>query len=135
MSGGKYSSDELPILPVPEDLDFDEYSSLMGLLATNGASLQLGYNWYWDFRTVYLRLSYPDIVFLKWLVGLFHSTHFYFVGQTINNVSSSNSIQVGSLPSEMCYILWLHWNEVGTYVLPFHFAEYFSIRTLATWAM
>lgn len=134
MRGGKYYK-QVQVEPVPSDLDFNKYSALMGLLATNGASLRLGFNWYWDYRTVYLRLSNSNLEFLDWLVGSFNCSHFQFDTKKFNRISSSNSIQIGSLPSEMCYVLWLHWNQVGTYVLPFHFAEYFTIRTLATWSM
>jgi len=135
MSYGQYPGKLLEVKPLPNDLNYDIYSSLIGLLATNGASLQLGYMWFWDYSTVYLRLSHPNPVFLTWLVNYFQSPGFNFQGKYSNKVSSSNSIQVGSLPSILCYILWLHWNEQGVNVFPLHFAHYFSIRTLAFWAM
>lgn len=135
MGYGKYPSKTLSLEEVPGDLDFNMYSSLMALLATNGASLQLGYKWYWDYKTVFLRLSHTDPTFVAWLAHLFHSPHFDFSGKGYVPVSSSKTLQVSCLPSAMCYILWLHWNECGINVLPLHFADYFSIRTLAFWAM
>jgi hypothetical protein len=135
MGAGEYSPKSLSLEEVPNDLDFNMYSSLMGLLAANGASLQLGYNWYWNYKTVYLRLSHTDPIFLAWLAHFFHCSHFDFSGKEYVSVSSSKTLQLGCYPSAMCYILWLHWNECGINVLPLHFADYFSIRTLAFWSM
>lgn len=135
MGGGKYKDKLLSILPLPDNLNFEVYSSLMGLLATNGASLQLGFNWYWDYKTVFLRLSHPDPQFLWWLTNFFHSDVIDFIGKEQKPISTSNSKQVSSIPTNLCYILWLHWNEVGIHVLPVHFAHFFSIHTLAFWAM
>jgi hypothetical protein len=136
MGGGEYRLKQLQVLPVPDDLDFVKYSTLMGYLATNGASLQLGKNWFWDYSTVYLRLAHTSYEFLYWLVGeLHHRPHFVFADKNFNRMSSSNSIQIGTIPSHMCYILWLHWNQVGIHLLPHHFEHYFSINTLASWAM
>lgn len=132
---GEYPVKRRELLPIPKNLDFDMYSSLMGLLATNGASLQLAKNWYWTYSFVYLRLAHPNYDFLYWLVSTFSSRHFPFNKKGFNRVSSSNSINIGSVPSWTRYIMWLHWNEVNIHLLPHHFEEYFSIRTLASWAI
>ena len=107
----------------------------MGLLATNGASLQQGYMWHWDYTSVYLRLSHPEFEFLDWLADFFTGLGLSFENKDYIKVSSSRSIQLGSLPSHLCFVLWLHWNESTINMLPYHFAEYFSIHTLAFWAM
>jgi hypothetical protein len=124
-----------PILDMPEDIDVKTYSSLMGLLATSGASLQLGYQWHWDFETVYLRLSHTNWDFLDWMSTFFQALGLKFDGQLYHELTLSNSIQIGCKPSKLCYILWGHWNQYGIHVLPVHFPQYFSIHTLAFWAM
>ncbi len=134
MSGGKYKEKHLEVLPIPNNLDFTKYSSLIGLLATNGASLQQGYIWFWYYNNIFLRVSHPNKEFLYWLVKFFDSSVFPFKPE-LTEVASSDSLQMKSKPTQFCYILWLHWNEVGINVLPHHYAEYFSIHTLAFWAM
>lgn len=46
----------------------------------------------------------------------------------------SNTKHYYSLPSHLGYIIWRYWNQMGK-ILPSHFAEFFSIHTLAFWAM
>jgi len=134
MGGGNNENRAIDLEDMPENLDFD-YSSLMGLLATNGASLQLGKNWHWDYHTVYLRLSHTNLEFLHWISHMFNGPHFPFGKKFYYKVESSNTMQIGAKPSRMAYILWLHWNDSDIHLLPNHFSEYFNIRTLATWAM
>lgn len=118
---------------IPGELDFVLYSSLMGMLATGGASLQLGKNWHFNYRTVYLRLSNSDFSFLSWLTSFFQCSYFDFSSKSPYKVVGSQTNQIGTIPTNMCYILW--WYEEGVHLLPFHFAQYFSIHTLAFWAM
>lgn len=131
MGGGNNENRAIDLEDMPENLDFD-YSSLMGLLATNGASLQLGKNWHWDYQTVFLRLSHTNHELLHWFVAMFNGPHFPFGKKFYYKVETSNSIQIGAKPSRMAYILWLHWNDSDIHLLPNHFSEYFNIRTLAT---
>lgn len=135
MSGGKYPSKTLRVLAILNGINYGFYSSLMGLLATNGASLQQGYMWHWDHNSISLRLSHTNTDFLGWLVDLFTGLGLSFKDKEFIEVLSSRSIKIGSLPSQLCFILWLHWNESTINELPYHFAEYFSIKTLAFWAM
>ncbi|MBP1357768.1 MAG: hypothetical protein JZD40_04690 [Sulfolobus sp.] len=91
--------------------------------------------WHWDYKIVFLRLSHPDVDFLFFLASYFHCVYFDFKGKDQLSNNHSKSILVSTIPSTICYILWLHWYEVGVHILPFHFAKYFSINTLAFWAM
>lgn len=126
----------LSLSDLPNDPEFFKlYSSLIGLLATNGRTIHLGNKWFWYKKTVQLRLSSTDNDFLIWLAHYFYSRHFYFNGREIHSHSTSKSYQVFSLFSNTCYLIWLHWNEEGIYRLPTHFAEYFSIYTLSFWAI
>jgi hypothetical protein len=122
----------LPLLDLPNDPEFFKlYSSLIGLLATNGRTIHLGNKWFWYRKTVQLRLSSTNKDFLIWLARYFYSNHFYFNCQEIHSHPTSKSYQVFSLVSNTCYLIWLHWNEEGIYRLPRHFEEYFTIYTLS----
>lgn len=133
----KYARKLLMLEPIPGDLLYNQYSFLMGFLCTNGASFKLGFNWFWDYRTVYLMLSHVNSDFLDWLCDIisYSPNHFNFDDKPIKEHRTSNSQQLASFPSHMCYILWLHWNEEGINLLPGHFSHYFSLYTLAAWAM
>jgi hypothetical protein len=134
MGAGKYPEKDIKVQDMPSDLDPVLYSALMRLLATNGAGLRLGMNWYWDYRTVYLRLRHTDLAFLEWL-GHYFSDVFDFTGKFLIPYKTSKSFTLSSLPSVECFIIWQHWFEQGINVLPLHFRDYFSIHTLAFWSM
>lgn len=135
IGGSGHPDKKIPVAPLPDDLNTVTYSGLMGLLATNGASFQLGFMWFWDYKTVFLRLSHTNFEFLKWLCDIFDSDEFDFEGKQFKQVKASGSFQLSCLPSTLCFILWQHWNEQGIHILPVHFAQYFSIHTLAMWSM
>lgn len=135
-TNAKYQRKALMLEPIPEDLHYNKYSFLMGFLCTNGATFKLGYNWFWDYRTVYLMLSHVNSDFVDWLADILYSPrHFNFDDKSVKKHRTSNSQQLATVPSYMCYVLWLHWNEEGINLLPGHFSHYFSFYTLRAWAM
>lgn len=123
--------------PLPADLPFNLYSSLMGLLASSGATLVPGPNWYWYPRTIVLKLSSTNLIYLRWLMETFSPRFDFHNTSKVNKASGSHRFM--SAASELAITIWAHWNETerldAGLKLPLHFEEYFSWYTLAFWAM
>lgn len=116
------------------------YSALMGLLMSSGASLHksMYFLWFWEKEghVIHLTLSNTDLSMLEWLISKFNwLPHINLLANSIliNNGSGSN--YVNSAPSNWLFIVWQNWNSNLANVLPTHFAFYFSVHTLAFWAM
>jgi hypothetical protein len=121
--------------PLPDTVPFEVYSSLMGMLASSGASLVPGPNWYWYPETIVLKLSNTNLEFLHWLMEYFSCMFSFDNTPKLNNLHSQ-SYRVFSSASSLALAIWAHWNdEYLTTNLPLHFAHYFSWHTLAFWAM
>lgn len=121
-----------PLIALPEWVPFQLYSSLMGLLMTSGASLGHGPNWYWHPDSIILKMSNRNLEFLKWLISYF-APMFRFPN---SYYQSSTTWVVNTAASFLCLIIYVHWKDITLKgILPSHFAEYFSIHTLAFIAM
>lgn len=86
--------------------------------------------WFLDSKT--LRFTSTDV---DWhVVGVFRE-YFEFEATPTSHSKSSGSMKYVSSASKLCHIIWCHWNEDNIEFLPLHFEYYFSIYTLAFWAM
>lgn len=123
----------LYLKPLPNNLSPTVYSSLIGLLASSGASIDKGPNWWWFPNSVLLKLSSTNISFLRFMAEYFHGPFDFSGNLPYTHSIGSKSISVISNTSNLCVNIWAHWNREGIKFLPRHFEEYFSWHTLAFW--
>jgi len=132
-------SKSYPLTRLPSDkeenhLPYSYYSALIGLLASSGARLEHGPNWWWYLDSKVLRFTSTNLEWLEYVTNVF-SKYFEFYDTPTIHSKSSGSIKYISSPSKLCHILWCHWNDDNIEFLPIHFEYYFSAYTLAFWSM
>lgn len=98
---------DLPLEPIPEGMPFEVYSSLMGLLASAGACLDKGPNWWIFINSTVLKLTFKDTELLE-LMRLFFGPYFRFpkVSHLANKTRSSQ--RYISQPCLLSFNLWCH---------------------------
>jgi len=133
---GEGKSKSYPLVPLSSEdhLPFIYYSALMGLLASSGARLEHGPNWWWYLDSKVLRFTSTNLDWLNYVTDIFRKYFEFDTTPTIHS-KASGSFKYVSSSTRLCLILWCHWNDRYIEFLPLHFEYYFSVYTLAFWAM
>ena len=86
-----------------------------------------------DGGVIHFGLSSTDVEFLLFLRDSFQCSAINFQGKKV--CDNPNSFRLHSKPSVWLVIVWQNWKADGIDILPTHFSIFFSIYTLAFWAM
>jgi hypothetical protein len=66
----------------------------------------------------------------------FFSPYFSFHSESFKAYAPQRISRIYSTyPSKLAFVLWCHWHDDMIDFLPLHFEYYFSVHTLAFWAM